>query len=96
MTALCSACHNNNLTAAQVLLKSGSRVNIADAKKSLPLHYAARNGNVTLVKTLLKHGTSDRAWFSRIPQRWRARQVHLTLLWMESMEWDQTCCGQHF
>lgn len=56
MTGLCSACHNNNLPIAELLLKSGARVNIPDERKSLPLHYAARNGNVTLVNHLIRRG----------------------------------------
>ena len=57
MTPICSVCYHGNLEIADMLLKSGARVNIADDKKTLPLHYAARNGNLQLVEELIKRGT---------------------------------------
>ena len=56
MTSLCSVCYQGNIKIADILMKSGARVNISDDKKSLPLHYAARNGNLQLVEELIKRG----------------------------------------
>ena len=57
MTPLCSVCYQGNFEIADILLKSGARVNIADDKKTLPLHYAARNGNLKLVEELIRRGS---------------------------------------
>ena len=51
MTSLCSVCYQGNIKIADILMKSGARVNISHDKKSLPLHYAARNGNFQLVES---------------------------------------------
>ena len=56
MTSLCSVCYQGNIKIADILMKAGARVNISDDKKSLPLHYAARNGNLQLVEELIKRG----------------------------------------
>ena len=41
---------------AETLISAGTRVNLGDNQGNLPLHYAARNGNLHLVKALVERG----------------------------------------
>ena len=57
MTPLCATCLKNKVPAiAESLIRYGAKVNIADYKHNLPLHYTARNGNLSLTKQLLDAG----------------------------------------
>ncbi len=48
-----AAAIGNNAVVTQ-LLKDGEEINAQDSNNQTPLHYAARNGHVTVVKTLCK------------------------------------------
>lgn len=54
MTALNVSCNRRLNKIAKILLRHGSDVNLPDRTGSIPLHYAARHGDVELVEMILK------------------------------------------
>jgi ankyrin repeat protein len=54
-TALSLACQQESQEIAHCLINNGADVNLADASKSTPLHYAARINHAGLVKLLIDH-----------------------------------------
>ena len=56
LTPLGMACLQNSTEIAELLIKAGAKPNIGDKRNNLPLHYAARNGNLHLVQLLHEHG----------------------------------------
>ena len=60
MTPLCAVCLQNNSQVAFRLLeaRAGLKVNLADNRGSIPLHYAARFGNTDVMEALIEKGLS--------------------------------------
>ena len=52
---LCACCVSDNAAAASVLLENGADVNAEDGHAVRPLHLAAMQGDVELLKALLPH-----------------------------------------
>ena len=61
MTPLCAVCLRNNTQVALRLLQAGagSKVNFPDNTGSIALHYAARFGNIQVMKDLIDKGTQS-------------------------------------
>ncbi|CAJ0941197.1 unnamed protein product, partial [Mesorhabditis belari] len=60
LTPLHYACHSNNLTAAQVLLSTGAKVDAVDEIGCSPLHLCAEHGYDPLIRLLLTYIDSVR------------------------------------
>jgi ankyrin repeat protein len=57
-TPLMVAANEGNVFTTEILLVAGARVNILNDNKMSALHYAAMNGNIDLVKLLVKNKAS--------------------------------------
>lgn len=84
MTPLCSAVVNNYEGIASVLMsRGGAGVNVCDRSGSLPLHYAVRNGNLSLASALLAAGLCvfiyDEGFFVCSHKKLLQFEKHLTL-----------------
>lgn len=49
-------CNRNNSEIARLFIEAGAGVNMADKNGNLPLHYASRSGDATVVRLLLANG----------------------------------------
>ena len=57
-TPLAGACEVGHLLCVLTLLKAGASLTLPDNQGSLPIHQAAGNNRMEIVKTLLEHGCS--------------------------------------